>query len=269
MSQRWHNLLFAHWPVPHDALRPLIPPNLCVDTFDGQAWLGIIAFRLSGIRLRGFPEIRLVSRFPEINVRTYVTLNGKPGVWFLSLDADNPLAIALARPWFHLPYFRAKIRFQTQGDTIRFSSRRTSSGAPPAEFEASYRPVSRVYHTRPGTLDHWLTERYCYYALAGGRLYCCDVRHPPWSLQTTHACITTNSMALAHGIELPPVEPLLHYAHRMQALIWPVRTMMRRARAGWKPALNLPLLHGDPGRSVRPNTPSQFSKHSLRRDGSS
>ena len=229
MTQRWHNLLFAHWPVPCDVLRPLIPLHLHIDTFDEQAWLGIIAFRLSGIRLRSLPEIRLVSNFPEINVRTYVRLNGKPGVWFLSLDADNVLAIALARPWFHLPYVHSRIEFRATGDAVRFSSRRTHTGqgTPPAGFEAVYRPATGVYQAAHGTLDHWLTERYCYYALAGGRLYCCEICHPPWPLQVAKACITANTMALAHGIELPPVEPVLHYAHYMQALIWPARNISR------------------------------------------
>src|SRR6266704_6531932 len=103
MAQRWHDLLFAHWPVPAGELQHLIPTPLTIDTFDGQAWLAVVPFRMSGVRLRGTPAVPWLSAFPELNVRTYVKCEGRPGVWFFSLDAGNPLAVAIARAWFHLP----------------------------------------------------------------------------------------------------------------------------------------------------------------------
>jgi uncharacterized protein YqjF (DUF2071 family) len=109
MAQIWHDLLFAHWPVPQAVLRPRIPAQLAVDTFDGQGWLGVVPFRMSGVRLRGTPRVPWLSAFPELNVRTYVVADGKPGVWFFSLDAGNAIAVAIARAWFHLPYFRARM----------------------------------------------------------------------------------------------------------------------------------------------------------------
>jgi uncharacterized protein len=111
MAQSWHDLLSAHWPVTAAALRPHIPARLAIDTFDGQAWLGVVPFRMSGVRLRGTPAVPWLSAFPELNVRTYVLADAKPGVWFFSLDAGNAIAAAIAREWFHLPYLRGVIAY--------------------------------------------------------------------------------------------------------------------------------------------------------------
>ena len=227
MVQTWHDLLFAHWPVPADLLRDKIPRGVELDTFGGMAWLGVIAFQLSDVRLNGIRAVPWVSNFPEVNVRTYVTHGGKPGVFFLSLDADNPLGIALAKPWFRLNYYRARIEMKKQDRGIDFHSRRTERGAPHAQFEASYRPCGPTFRARRGSLEAWLTERYCYYTepreAHDGRLYRCEIHHPPWGLQMAQATIYGNTMALSHGIDLPPTEPLLHYARKMQALIWPLK----------------------------------------------
>ena len=223
MTQTWHDLLFAHWPLSPDALRPAVPPELELDTCDGVAWLGLVIFRLSGVRLHGFPEVPLVSHFPEINVRTYVTHDGKHGVYFLSLDADNPLAIALAKPWFRLAYHYSHITFHERADGIHFRSRRAEHNSPPATFAATYSPCAPAFRAPHGSLEHWLTERYCYYSVnRSHHIYRCDIHHPPWQLQPAQARITQNTMALSHGIQLPQTEPLLHYARYMKALIWRV-----------------------------------------------
>ena len=239
MTQTWHNLLFAHWRVPYEVLRGVVPQELEVDTCEGVGWLGVVAFRLSGIRLRGTPEVPLVSHFLEINVRTYVQAEGKPGVFFLSLNADNRFATAIARPWFRLSYFDARIDFRVEGSGIRFSSRRTQRHAAGAEFRATYRPCSPPFSARPGSLEQWLTERYCYYSVSDrGRVYRCEVHHPQWRLRSARAEIEENTMALAHGVELPDDEPLLHYAHYMKALIWPVRRLKFGAGGRrWPPGL--------------------------------
>ena len=109
MSQSWHDLLFAHWPIDASHLRPLIPAALEIDKFQGEAWIGVVPFRMSGVRLRATPALPTLSAFPELNVRTYVTHGGKPGVWFFSLDAANAIAVSVARAWFHLPYFNARM----------------------------------------------------------------------------------------------------------------------------------------------------------------
>lgn len=224
MAQKWRQLLFAHWPVPLEALRPLVPAPLEIETYGGKAWVGVVAFRLSGIRLRGAPEVGLVSHFPEVNVRTYVTLGGKPGVYFMSLDAENPLALAIARPFFRLAYYDADVSFRESKSGIHFSSKRTQRNAPPAEFSTTYRPCSPPHKSQPGTLEHWLTERYCYYSVSRSRkVYRCETHHLPWGLQRAEACIEKNTLLSSHGFELPEREPLLHYARYMEARIWPLR----------------------------------------------
>lgn len=226
MAQTWHDLLFAHWPVTPAALTGLIPPALALDTVDGAAWVGVVPFRMTGIRLRGLPAFPGLSALPEINARTYVTAGGKPGVWFFSLDAGSALAVATARRWFRLPYYRAWFSIERERDRIRYASRRTHRGAPPAEFSARYGPIGAVTFARPGTLDHWLTERYCLYAVdARGRLYRGEIHHAPWPLQPADAAIERNTMATAAGIELPPSAPLLHFARRLDVRIWPPRRL--------------------------------------------
>jgi uncharacterized protein len=221
MTQTWNNLLFAHWPVDPRLVQPLVPKGVEVDTCDGKAWLGLVVFRLSAVRLRFFPEVPFVASFPEINVRTYVTSDGKPGVQFLSLDVQNPIVNIIGRNVFRLAYHSANVRFGRQGDRIRFESHRKERHGFPASFSISYEPTSPVFTAGQDTLARWLTERYCYYASdRRGRTFRCDIHHPPWPLQSAKSTITNNTMALSHGIELPATEPLLHYARRMQALIW-------------------------------------------------
>src|SRR5580693_1769927 len=144
MAQSWHDLLFAHWPVDARKLRALVPESLEIDQFEGQAWLAVVPFRMTGVRLRGTPAMPWLSSFPELNVRTYVTLGGKPGVWFFSLDAGNPLAVAIARSWFHLPYFRAQMFCEERDGWIYYRSERTHRDVPSGLLEARYRPVGEV-----------------------------------------------------------------------------------------------------------------------------
>jgi hypothetical protein len=224
MAQRWHDLLFAHWPMPATALAGHIPAGLHLDTYEGQAWLGVVPFRMSGIRLHWLPPIPGLSAFPELNVRTYVTDGEKPGVWFFSLDAANRVAVAAARRWFHLPYFYA--RMQQQGED--YCSVRAHKGAPPAEFRAHYRPTGAPIQARPGSLEHWLTERYALYAASPqGRLWRGNIHHRPWPLQPAEAEISRNTMAQAHGIHLPDTAPLLHFARRLDVIVWALEEIMR------------------------------------------
>src|ERR671917_113023 len=168
LSMRWHDLLFMHWPVRENVLRPLIPSALTLDTFDGSAWLGVVPFRMSGVRPRSLPRVPWLSDFPELNVRTYVTAEGKPGIWFFSLDAHNPIAVRLARVTFSLPYFDAEMSCHVVGDEVRYRSVRTHRGAKDARFAGRYRPVGGSFNSRPGTLEHFLTERYCLYSASRG-----------------------------------------------------------------------------------------------------
>jgi uncharacterized protein len=221
MAQTWRELLFAHWPVSPDMLQGRIPHGLQLDTFDGQAWIGVVPFRMTNIHLHGLPPVPFTSEFLELNVRTYVTDGKRPGVWFFSLDAEHRLAVATARRWFHLPYFHAKMAERINGDRIAYESERIHRGAPAAHFSASYRPVSEVYHASPGTLEHWLTARYCLYTTdRRGRLQIGEIHHEPWPLQRAEAEIARNTMAASHGLVLPETAPILHYAHKLDVVLW-------------------------------------------------
>jgi uncharacterized protein YqjF (DUF2071 family) len=205
-----------HWPVQASVLRALVPEQLELEEFDGTAWLGLVPFRMAGVMRRPWPDMPGISAFPELNVRTYVTLGGKPGVWFLSLDAANRLAVWAARRFFHLPYYLADMSLAEDGSDIRYRSVRAD-----AEVVATYRPTSDPYLTRAGSLEHWLTERYCLYARApDGSIWRNDVHHQPWPLQSAVASIERNTLLKTHGIVVHEPPPLLHFARRLDVIVW-------------------------------------------------
>lgn len=227
MRQTWHNLLFAHWPVDYAKLRRLVPACLELETYEGQAWLAVVPFHMSGIALRGLPAMPVASRFAELNVRTYVTVNGQPGVYFFSLDAASPVAVAAARSWYHLPYFNAKMTVEVEGDKVNYYSKRTHRNYPSGELDVSYQPTGPVYKSQSGTLENWLTERYCLYSVdRRGRVYRGNIQHQPWSLQPAQAEFRVNSVAQSHSIELPTSEPLLHYTRRLDMVAWNIRRVL-------------------------------------------
>ena len=159
LRMQWHDLLFMHWPIPAAAIRDYIPPALAVDTFEGSAWLGVVPFRMADVAPRFVPAIPGLSAFAELNVRTYVTIEGKPGVWFFSLDAENPFAVEAARDIFHLNYYRAQMRCARDDDAVEYQSIRRHRGAPPATLTARYRPTGPADKSTPGSLEAFLTER--------------------------------------------------------------------------------------------------------------
>jgi hypothetical protein len=217
--QSWCDLLFAHWPVPVAALRPLVPPELTIQEFDGTSWVGVVPFRMAGVMRRPLPDLPWISAFPELNVRLYVECQGKPGVWFLSLDATNPLAVWAARRFFHLPYFRARMELKHNGEAVRYRSIRADDVA--LAFEGTYRPTSEPYLAQAGTLERWLTERYCLYALSPqGKLYRTEVHHHPWPLQDAEAEITRNDLLSPHGLQPSGPPPLLHFARHLDVVVW-------------------------------------------------
>ena len=231
MAQHWEHLLFAHWPVPAETLRPVVPARLEVETFDGSAWLSVVAMRLRNAHFRGlppFPHLRFaqelnLSDFPELNFRTYVTLGGKPGVLFFSLDTTSPIIVWLSRHLFHLPYFHADLKMAAAQEPIAFRSHRVQRGAPPADFAARYRPVGDLLSLEPGSLDHFLTDRYVMYtAGADGSLYRGEVYHPPWLVRAAEAEFEVNAVASSVGLSLPNVAPLLRYARATDSLMWAV-----------------------------------------------
>jgi uncharacterized protein YqjF (DUF2071 family) len=216
---RWHDLLFLHWPVRPELVRPLIPSVLEIDTFDGWSWIGVVPFRMTGVRPRYVP---LSLDFPELNVRTYVKSSGKSGVWFFSLDAASWISVRTAR-WLGLPYYDAQMTVQLDQDTVHYKSVRLDKKAAPAEFDASYRPTAAVYHSIPGTLDHWLTERYCLYsARTAHRPVYGDIHHAPWPLQLADVELRANTMTKLIGIELSDTKPISHFARYQEVVAWPV-----------------------------------------------
>src|SRR5687767_5867127 len=141
----WHHLLFAHWAVPPEMIRPLIPAKLELDLWEGQAWVGVVPFEMRWVHPRWLPSVPWLSFFPELNVRTYVTIDGKPGIWFFSLEATNPIAVSLARRFFYLPYMNAEMACEVKEGATFYRSHRTRKGEPPAEFVGNYRPTGAIY----------------------------------------------------------------------------------------------------------------------------
>jgi uncharacterized protein YqjF (DUF2071 family) len=218
MRQTWRNLLFAHWPLAPGALRPLVPDGLELDLHEGQAWIAVTPFRITGLRPRWLPPIPGSRNFAELNVRTYVRYQERPGVFFFSLDAASLLAVIGARTSYHLPYYYARMKQTPEVAGFDYSSRRRSGKR--AELVGHYVPIADVQPPRPGSLEHWLVERYCLYAPHRGRLYRADIHHVPWPLQAAKAELDVNTMAEAAGIRLPDVAPLCHFAREIDVLVW-------------------------------------------------
>jgi uncharacterized protein len=224
MTQTWSDLLFAHWPIPAEHLQPLIPAGLTLDTYDGMAWIGVVPFRM-GFGLRYSPW---QSRFGKLNVRTYVIRDGKPGVFFFSLDAVDILTVCAARQLYALPYHFANIEIDDSHGTIHFVCQRFYSPGMKAQFKGSYRSISPVFFAEIASLEHWLTERYCLYSVDKKQdIYRADVHHAPWPLQKAEAEIAYNTMTLASGIQLPDTEPLLYYAQHLNVVVWPLKKLPR------------------------------------------
>lgn len=224
MTQTWEHLLFIHWAVSPDALRSLIPDELEIDTYDGMAWIGILPFLLSGVRIRRMPTVPFTSTFPEINVRTYVKTKQKSGIYFLSLDASNRLITAIAKRWYRLPYFLADMQLATNVQGIEFESRRVGGNEQPVIFSGSYKPIKQPIQARKGSLEEWLTERYTLFCQCGStkRIYFADVYHEPWVLQQVDALIRENTMTKGWSIPLDEQPDFAFYARGVQSYVWPI-----------------------------------------------
>lgn len=222
MTMSWLDLLFAHWSFDPPHIRALLPPSLELDTFEDRAYVAVVPFRMENVGPRGVPWLPGVSAFPELNVRTYVVHEGKPGVWFFSLDAASTLAVRGARLGFHLPYYRAIMACEQDGEWIRYFSDRRHPDVQGGVFQGRYRPVGEVYRSQPGTLEHWLTERYCLYAVdRKGRPRRGEIHHEPWPLQKAEADIEVCTVTDAWGIHVGGRPPeLLHFARRIDVLGW-------------------------------------------------
>ncbi len=237
MEQTWRNLLFAHWRLDPAYLRPMIPPQIELETFDGSCWVSVTPFYMTGVRGRGLPPLPGLSRFAELNVRTYVRFGDIAGVYFFSLDCSNLPAIAAARMAYGLPYLYSRMSVEARDGRVNYICRRIDVDRfrpgyhgnaspdpelPPAEavFRAQYWPTSPVFGSVPGSLEHFLSERYCLYAVLRGRVYRAQIHHLKWPLQAAEAAIEENTMALADGVRLPEDPPILHFSRELRVLIW-------------------------------------------------
>jgi uncharacterized protein YqjF (DUF2071 family) len=223
MTQTWHDVLFLHFPVDAQMLRARLPVGLQLDQYDGQAYVAVVPFHMTNMAPRGVPALPGLSSMPELNVRTYVTAKGIPGVYFFSLDAANPLAVGAARTMFHLAYHTADMEVTRRENWIEYTSRRKSPGSRAAEFRGRYKSVGSPQHPEPGSLEYFLTERYCLYSLDDAlHMYRVDIHHGPWALTLAEAEIEVNTMADANDIRLPAMSPLAHFAKRQDVVVWPL-----------------------------------------------
>lgn len=246
MTQRWNDLLFAHWPVPASALASLIPDGLQVDTFHGSAWLGVVPFWMDRVKFRGMPPIPGTSSFPELNLRTYVreAHTGAPGVYFLSLDAAKLMAVLFARAFYNLPYHWADMRIEQRRDREFWFASRRRMARQPVMFAARYRglgPTRKLVESRPGSLEYFLTERYCLFTRdRDGNAMRANIHHVPWPLEEAEADIERNDLPASFGIRLPNVPPVLHYSRRLAVYVWQLEPV-RAVRAGRRiPAAAVP-----------------------------
>jgi len=203
MTMDWVDLLFLHWPIDPAALRPHVPEELEIETYDGRAWVGVVPFRMAKTRARWLPPVPTTHEFLELNVRTYVRAAGRSGVWFTSLDAASRLAVFGARATFGLPYFAAAMRMTTSGERIHYTSERQDRRGPRASFAASWVKPAAFAAVRPGTFEHFLTERYCLYAMRRGQLVCGEIAHAPWQLAPVAVALERLDMTRLLGAELP------------------------------------------------------------------
>lgn len=226
LRQQWGDLLFMHWPVPAALLQPYLPPRLQVDTHDGMAWLAVVPFQMSKVRTRISPPVRGTSEFLELNVRTYVHLDGVPGVWFFSLDATSMLAVWAARTFFNLPYLRASMQLSSPGPQLRqFTARRTHGGAPPAHFSATWQIGAPLPPAEPGSLAFFLTERYCLYTSnkVQTKLYRGRVAHAPWPLCAAEVLDYKSTLIESHGLPTPSGAPVVHAGGTVSVELWPLQ----------------------------------------------
>jgi uncharacterized protein YqjF (DUF2071 family) len=228
MRQRWADLLFLHWAVPAAALRPRLPPRLSADTFEGQAYVGLVPFRMTGVRPVWAPAFPPFSDFRQVNVRTYVHLAGQePGVWLFSLDASSALAVVMARVLYKLPYYlaRTRLEYDAEGGVCYTSDRR---GSRPVGCRVRYAPCGPARVALPGSLEHFLAERYVLYTQSRGRLYRGRVHHRPYPLQPAQIDGLEETLLAAAGLARPEEAPLAHYVREVSAEVFPLRRIAPR-----------------------------------------
>jgi len=220
LRQTWYHLLFAHWRVDERKLAQLLPAPLELDLYQGDAWVGVVPFEMRGVAPRHVPVLPWISKFLELNVRTYVRHGARDGVYFFTLDAANPLAVEVARRWYHLNYLRADMSLREREGWIEYRSRRTDRRGSSAELDVRYQPLGEPFTAEAGTLESFLTDRFRLFTARDGVAQCAEIHHGPWPLQRARADFGTNTMASAAGIEPDAMAPHLVYAREIQVVVW-------------------------------------------------
>jgi len=213
LAMGWRHLLFANYPVEPAVVDAHLPDPIAVDTFDGDAWLSVVPFTNVDVRPKGLPAAVGVD-LPELNLRTYVTCDGEPGVYFFSLDAQGVSSVVGARLFHRLPYYYARVRLESDGEGgVSFESRRLHPGDRPAYYRATYRPSGDAFESSDDPLAAFLTERYRFYTEAGdGTLRYTNVAHEPWTLYPATVTTEANTLFAANGFAEPDVEPVCYYS---------------------------------------------------------
>lgn len=226
MRQKWHDLTFLHWPMPPEMLSPLLPPGLTLDTFQGEAYVGLVPFTMRGVRPTWAPALRPLSDFHETNVRTYVHFQGRdPGVWFFSLDAANSVAVRIARSLWKLPYHFARMALEANEGTLSYTSERLWPAPLPGICRVQVVPSGPIAAAAVGTLEYFLAERYLLYAFRNGRLYRGQVYHRPYPLQSAELRVLEETLIAAAGLSRPDTSPLTHYARGVDVRVFPLKAI--------------------------------------------
>jgi hypothetical protein len=221
MSQKWLNVLFMSYPLPPDQIAHLIPEDMDLDTYEGNAYVSVLPLYMDDIHVRDLPPIPGMRQFPEINLRTYVTHKGTKGVLFISIDADNLIADFFAEHVFEMPYHQSEMTFQKQGDGYNMTSHRPAGGGTSVDFDATYEPYGTPQPTKEGSLEHFLVERYWLFVNdKNGVLHRGKIKHDPWMLQPVHALVTANGIPEAAGIDVSGVDPIMMYSPGTESHMW-------------------------------------------------
>lgn len=216
----WSDLLFIHWRLPAEEVAPLIPPQLTLDTWQGDAWVGLVPFQMSGVRPWWWPR---GAAFLETNVRTYVHFRGRdPGVWFFSLEANHRLAVRVARACWHLNYHAAQMSFTREGHLLSYASRRRAASHSTSHIVARVRPATPARQAESETLEHFLVERYLLYSVGAGRLWRGQVHHRPYCLQSAEIVDLEESLLAASGIHVTQAPCHLLYSRRVEVEVFPL-----------------------------------------------
>lgn len=225
VTQTWNNLLFSHWPIPSKIIKEHLPSSLEVDLFDGQAWVGIIPFYVNHMRIRGLPSIPYFHAYVELNVRTYVTYKGTPGIYFFSLDANKWMHVIGAKIGAFLPYRYASMDMKEENHIIHFYSRRKHTKSEGEQLKLTYQSSSEIYLPNPDSLEYWLFERYCFFTSRGNYLYRGDIHHDRWRVSDAKVMIHANSMASFLPHKYIESQPLVHFSRKKQVFAWALKRL--------------------------------------------